>query len=148
MLTPELRKIIESYPLGFVASANEDGTPNLSPKGTFVILDDRHLAFGYIRSPQTLANLAARPVVEINFFDVLARKAARIRGEAHIFRKSEIGYGALFAAFATWGEYAKLISAIVRVRIISASLILSPAYDIGHTEDELRAQYKAKFAAL
>ena len=63
-----------------MASVNDDGTPNLSPKGTFVILDDAHLGFGHIRSPRTMANIAKRPQVEINFLDVLARKAARVAG--------------------------------------------------------------------
>ena len=40
------------------------------------------------------------------------------------------------------------MKALVRVRVTRATLVLSPAYDLGHTEEELRAQYKAKFAGL
>jgi hypothetical protein len=40
------------------------------------------------------------------------------------------------------------MKAVVRVDIETASLILSPAYDIGHTEAQLREQYKAKFTSL
>jgi predicted pyridoxine 5'-phosphate oxidase superfamily flavin-nucleotide-binding protein len=147
MLTAEMRAIIESYPLGFVASVNDDGTPNLSPKGTFVVLDDAHLAFGNIRSPGTLANIAKRPKVEINFLDVLARKAVRVAGAAHIVRKSDAEFGSLFARMAQWEGYTQLMSALVRIDISRAQLILSPAYDIGHTEAELRAQYRARFSA-
>jgi uncharacterized protein len=147
MLTGEMRAIIEAYPLGFVASVNDDGTPNLSPKGTFIVLDDAHLAFGNIRSPGTLANIAKRPKVEINFLDVLARKAVRVSGEAHIIRKSDADFTHLFAQMAKWEGYTQLMSALVRVDITRAQLILSPAYDIGHTEAELRAQYRAKFSA-
>jgi hypothetical protein len=39
------------------------------------------------------------------------------------------------------------MKAVVRVDIEKATLILSPAYDIGHTEDELRQQYRAKFTS-
>ncbi len=147
MLTPEIRAIIEAYPLGFVASVNDDGTPNLSPKGTFIILDGAHLAFGNIRSPGTLANIAKRPKVEINFLDVLARKAVRVTGSAQIIRKSAAAFAELFAQMAKWEGYTQLMSALVRVDIARAQLILSPAYDIGHTEVELRAQYRAKFGA-
>ncbi|MGE3831388.1 MAG: pyridoxamine 5'-phosphate oxidase family protein [Parvibaculaceae bacterium] len=147
MLTAEMRAIIEAYPLGFVASVNADATPNLSPKGTFIVLDDAHLVFGNIRSPGTLSNIAQRPKVEINFLDVLARKAVRVSGEAHIVRKSDQDFASLFTRMAQWDGYTQLMSALVRVDIARAQLILSPAYDIGHTEAELKAQYRAKFGA-
>src|SRR6478609_9025252 len=54
MLTEEMKSIIRTYPVGFVASINADGTPNLSPKGTFVLLNNTQLAFGHIRSPGTI----------------------------------------------------------------------------------------------
>jgi predicted pyridoxine 5'-phosphate oxidase superfamily flavin-nucleotide-binding protein len=146
MLTDELKAIISAYPLGFVASVNDDGTPNLSPKGTFVILDDRHLGFGHIRSPRTLANIGRRPAVEINFLDVLARKAARVRGTCEVLSRGTAAFDALYPRFESWGEYAEAMKALVRVAITRAELVLSPAYDLGHTEAELRAQYKEKFA--
>jgi hypothetical protein len=40
------------------------------------------------------------------------------------------------------------MKAVVRVDIEKATLILSPAYDIGHTEAQFRAWYKAKFTSL
>jgi predicted pyridoxine 5'-phosphate oxidase superfamily flavin-nucleotide-binding protein len=54
MLSPDMKRIIEQQRLGFVATAAPDGTPNLSPKGTFVVLDDATIAFGEIRSPGTI----------------------------------------------------------------------------------------------
>lgn len=148
MLTDEMKKIIGTYPLGFVASVNEDGTPSLSPKGTFVVLNDRQLVFGHIRSPGTMGNIAKRPVIEINFLDVLARKAVRLRGRAHMFARSAPEFPALFAALSGWKGYTELMKAVVRVDVETAGLILSPAYDIGHTEAQLREQYRAKFTSL
>ena len=48
MLTPDMKRIIEEQRLGFVATASLDGTPNVSPKGTFAVLDDQTIAFGEI----------------------------------------------------------------------------------------------------
>lgn len=146
MLTAELKAIIAAYPLGFVASVNEDGTPNLSPKGTFTVIDDETLVFGHIRSPRTMANIEKRPRVEINFMDVLARRAVRVAGTCDVLPKGSADFEALIPRLSGWGEYVKVMKAIVRVKISKASLILSPAYDLGHTEEELRAQYKEKFA--
>jgi Pyridoxamine 5'-phosphate oxidase len=46
MLTADMKRIIEEQRLGFVATAAPDGTPNVSPKGTFIVLDDETIAFG------------------------------------------------------------------------------------------------------
>ncbi|QIG50043.1 pyridoxamine 5'-phosphate oxidase family protein [Nordella sp. HKS 07] len=148
MLTEEMKAIIATYPLGFVASVNRDGTPNLSPKGTFVMLNERQLVFGHIRSPGTIGNIAERPVIEINFIDVLARKAVRLRGRAVMFSRSAPEFAELFAALSGWKGYTEMMKAVVRVDIDTASLILSPAYDLGHTEAQLREQYRAKFTSL
>jgi len=75
-----------------VATTNEDGTPAVSPKVTFVIVDDGCIAFGNIRSPGTVANIRTRPDVEVNFIDVLTRRAVRVKGRAEIVeRESETG---------------------------------------------------------
>jgi hypothetical protein len=148
MLTEDMRSIIATYPLGFVASVNKDGTPNLSPKGTFVVLNDRQLVFGHIRSPGTVGNIAERPTIEINFLDVLARKAVRVRGRAHMFSRSATEFAPLFAALSGWKGYTDIMKGVVRVDIEKAALILSPAYDLGNTEAQLREQYRAKFTSL
>ena len=57
MLSDEMKTLISNHRAGMVATVNEQGAPMVSPKATFVILDDVTLAFGNIRSPNTLANL-------------------------------------------------------------------------------------------
>jgi len=68
------KQIIERFPLGFVATVTEDGMPSLSPKGTFFVLDDETIAFGEIRSPNTMKNLAHQAKAEVNFIDIWLRK--------------------------------------------------------------------------
>ena len=62
---------------GMVATINDNGTPSVSPKATFVILGDNTIAFGNLRSPGTIKNIAERSSTEVCFIDVLARKAVR-----------------------------------------------------------------------
>jgi hypothetical protein len=81
-------------------------------------------------------------MIEVNFLDVLSRKAVRLRGRAKRFSKGAPEFGPLFAALSVWKGYTELMKAVVRVDIEKATLILSPAYDIGHTEAQLRARTK------
>ena len=80
-------EVIETWRMGFVATVSAEGKPNVSPKATFIVLDDETIAFGEIRSPQTVANLAHQREVEVSFVDTLARSGVRVRGDAEIIEK-------------------------------------------------------------
>jgi hypothetical protein len=131
-----------------VASINDDGTPSVSPKATFVILDDNTLAFGNIRSPGTLSNLRKRPSVEVCFIDVVYRKAVRVTGSTSIIRKVDADQDLMAAFEADWPDYLTHMSAFVKIDVSACELILSPAYDHGITEDELRRTNLEKLNAL
>lgn len=148
MLSDEIKTLIRHHRAGMVATVNDDGTPSVSPKATFVILDDLTLAFGHIRSPGTLANVKKRPSIEVCFIDVLLRKAARVTGKATIIRKQEADE-VLHATFeADWPDYLPRMSAFIKIDVQAAELILSPAYDIGISEEELRRTNLDKLNAL
>ena len=40
-----MKRVVREQRLGFYATVCEDGSPNLSPKGTTYVLDDDHLFF-------------------------------------------------------------------------------------------------------
>lgn len=148
MLTDEMKTLIGIYNAGSVATVNEDGSPSVSPKATFVVIDDATIAFGNIRSPGTVSNLRRRPGVEVCFTDVLTRKAVRVTGTAAIISKADAGPEIMSMFERDWGPYLQQISSFVEIHISAAELILSPAYDIGLTADELRATNLAKLNAL
>ncbi|MDE0203391.1 MAG: pyridoxamine 5'-phosphate oxidase family protein [Rhodospirillaceae bacterium] len=141
MLTDEMQTLIRRFSAGAVATVNADGTPSVSPKGTFVVLDDRTLAFGHIRSPGTVANLRRNPAIEVCFTDVVTRRAVRVTGTAAILRQGDAD-AALDDTFeAAWGPFRPHMGAYVRIAVTAAEMIFSPAYDLGLTEDELRKTY-------
>lgn len=146
MLNPEMIEIIRNNSAGMVATVNADGSPAVSPKGTFVTVDPALIAFGNIRSPGTVANLFRNPRIEICFLDVLSRKAVRVAGTAEIVPK-EAAQQRITDRFAEiWSEYLPFIKDIVVVSVCSAELVLSPAYDLGYSEKNLRSTYRARFA--
>lgn len=145
-LGPEVERLIDEQRLCFVATVNEDGTPNLSLKGTIVVLDGEHLAFGDIRSPQTIQNLLARPGIEINVVDPLSRKGYRFRGVATVHDDGP-RLEQLLAILRARGT-TNPIQAVVVVRVERAAPVLSPAYDDGTDEQAIRAQWRARQVAL
>jgi uncharacterized protein len=138
-LTEITRQIIVAYNAASVATVNDDGTPAVSPKATFVTLDDSTIAFGNIRSPGTQSNIEKRSAVELNFIDVLLRRAVRIKGQASIIEKnSEAGKGMMPAFESLWTPYIDQMSNFIKIDIDSVQLIKSPAYDLGITAEDLK----------
>lgn len=144
-LTPKMIELIETWRLGFVATVTVGGHPNVSPKGTFVVLDERTVAFGEIRSPQTVTNIVTQPEVEVNFINFLTRKGVRLSGPAQIVRRDTKEFAALLPRFEDeWGALAARINLIVKITVDAVETLTSPAYDMGATEDELVTIYKQK----
>jgi predicted pyridoxine 5'-phosphate oxidase superfamily flavin-nucleotide-binding protein len=140
------QRTVEEQRLGFVATVNDDGTPNLSPKGTLAVLDADHLVFANIRSPGTIHNLRQRPAIEINVVDPIGRQGYRFRGTATV-----VDAGAeldrLLSFYQERGSE-NAIESVVVIRVERAERVISPAYDLGLTEPEVRARWRAHFAAL
>lgn len=148
MLTEDMKKLISEHRAGMVASVNDDGSPSVSPKATFVILDDETLAFGNLRSPGTIKNINQRPSAEVCFIDVLARKAVRVTGTAQYLKNDEVS-DALRAAFEeVWADFLDRFAGVVEIKVSAAEYILSPAYDMGITESELREANLAHLQSL
>jgi len=104
VMTPDMMQVVREQRLGFVATVNADGTPNLSPKGTFVVVNAARVAFADIRSPGTLRNLIANPAVEVNFVDPFTRRGCRLFGTAQIVQRGQAGFDGLLPLFADHGD--------------------------------------------
>ncbi len=142
-------RCIEMWRLGFVATVTPGGRPSVSPKGTFIVVDDETIAFGEIRSPQTVANLTVNPECEVNFVDQFIRKGVRIRGRAEFLRPGTDDFDALFPRFEDlWGDLSARINMIVRIPVDEAKPLVTPPYDDGATEEAMSTLYKAKFAEM
>ncbi len=146
-LTADMKRVVEEQRLGFVATVCSNGTPNLSPKGTTAVWDDDHLVFANIRSPGTLANLRQNASVEVNVVDPFVRKGYRFKGVATIIESGAL-YDRAIAFYRRRGSQVSAIREIVMVRVDSAQVVDSPAYDLGLTEDEIRTRWERHFQSL
>jgi uncharacterized protein len=151
ILTEDMKRVVREVGLGFHATVNEDGSPNLSPKGTTAVWDDDHLFFADIRSPQTVANIRRGSLVEVNVVDPFVRKGYRFKGPAEVLERGTDGFTIGIArlrdeGFATPQER---INAIVVIRVQQALPLVSPAYDDGtRDETEITRSWQERYAGL
>jgi len=101
-LSEEAKKIIAEFGPALIATASKEGKPNVSPKGSFRVLDDEHVIFANIASPRTMANLKQNPQLTAIIFDRSTRKGCRIWGKAEILDSGDL-FDSLSAEFAPMG---------------------------------------------
>ena len=148
MIDDRMTEIIETNTIGFVATVTPEGLPAVSPKGTFVLLDEKTLAFSDIRSPGTVTNIERNPNVEVNFIDIFHRTGCRIRGRAHYHERGSQEYQALLPRFAKWDKLVAVMRGFVVIEAESAQLLHSPIYDVGAKRDDLAAQWLKTYSDL
>jgi len=146
-ITQDMESIISEAILPFVATVNEDGTPNLSPKASLTVRSGV-LYFADIASPQTIGNLRRNPAIEINVVDIFQRRGYRFTGQAAIISEDADE----FRMIADWvratngPEYP--VDHVVKIDTSSASPLLSPAHVFAQpprSQEEIRAVYLQKY---
>jgi predicted pyridoxine 5'-phosphate oxidase superfamily flavin-nucleotide-binding protein len=145
-LTDDMRRLIEEQRLCYVATVDAEGAPNLSAKGTLVVWAANMLAFADIRSPRTVANLRLNPRVEVNVVDPIARKGYRFKGTAEVHAD-----GPVFERGQRLYRERGLVNpirAIVIISVTRALPMISPAYDTGRSEADVRAQWERYYAEI
>jgi uncharacterized protein len=146
IINQDMRDVIDRAMLSFAATICEDGSPNLSPKGSLRVWDDDHLLFMDIGSPNTVANLRRDPRIEINVIDVFSRRGYRFKGEAHFAPVGEPAYEWLNSWLLELNGPGYPANEAILVEVERALPILSPAYTWGGAEqEELTASWFEKY---
>lgn len=146
ILTEDMKRVVLEQRLGFVATVCADGTPNLSPKGTTTVWDDDHLIFADIYSPNTIANLQQNPAIEINVVDPDVRKGYRFKGTAVVLTEGQ-QFDEIMAFYRQRGTQSPIRS-VVLITVNRALPLISPAYDLGATEEEVRERWQQHRVSL
>ena len=146
MITTEIKDFLNLQKLGYVATVSSDGKPNISPKGTIIGWSSEILAFADIRSPDTVKNLNDNPDVEINVIDPLLRKGYLFQGKARILQDGTL-YQEILNHYRQNGIKSP-INAIILVDVSCISDVISPLYDLGISEEEIKSKWQKHFSTL
>ena len=146
MISQEIKDFLDLQKLGYVATVSSDGKPNISPKGTIIAWTSKILAFADIRSPDTMKNLQNNPFVEINVIDPLLRRGYLFKGQARII-KGNSQFEEILTHYRKKGIKSP-INAIVLVDVSEVSEVISPLYDMGISEQEIKSNWKKHFESL
>lgn len=143
----DVRAVVESAHLVFAATVTPEGEPNLSPKGTIRVWDDRHLFFLDIASPKTRSNLETNPKIELNVVEHLSRRGYRFFGTATLHRDDDVFREALRRVFAE-EKAAYPVACVVLVEVERMDALVSPGYMHVDSERAMREAWRVRRATL
>jgi predicted pyridoxine 5'-phosphate oxidase superfamily flavin-nucleotide-binding protein len=131
ILTDDMKRLIREQRVGFYATVSDDGSPNLSPKATYVV-DDEHLFFADVRSAKTVANVRRGSLVEVCVVDPAARTGYRFAGPGAIHEPGTSRYAEGVERLRETGSpLADHVRAIVVVEVREARPVTAPANEDG-----------------
>ncbi|WP_433696396.1 pyridoxamine 5'-phosphate oxidase family protein [Paraburkholderia phenoliruptrix] len=146
-INADAEAIIKRAILSFVATVNEDGTPNLSPKASLTVRNGV-LYFADIASPATIRNVKRNRAVEINVIDIFERRGYRFKGHASILPPGDDDYSMIADWVRATNGLEYPVDNVVRIEIVSITPLLSPAHvfaEPARSQDEIRNTYYQKY---
>lgn len=128
MLNKEIIKSINDSVLCWLATVDQDGMPNVSPKEAFLADGDKHLLIANIASPNSVNNIQANSSVCVSFVDVFRQKGFKLKGKAVVLEEKDDLYAEKHQIFLdiTNGKYP--IKGIIQIEVTEVNPIIAPSY--------------------
>ncbi len=128
VLTDEIKESINESILCWLATVDEDGAPNNSPKEIFLSYGIDELLIADIASPNSVKNIKINPKVCISFVHVFKQKGFKIKGVANYYKKGDVGYSDLLPYVYPMVGDKFPVNGIIRIKVSSVKAILAPSY--------------------
>jgi len=80
MMTETVKKYIDKAVLCWLATCDENGIPNVSPKEMFTYIGNTTLLIANLASPNSISNIQINPNVCISFIDISVQKGFKLQG--------------------------------------------------------------------
>jgi predicted pyridoxine 5'-phosphate oxidase superfamily flavin-nucleotide-binding protein len=137
MLTDDVLDYINRSVLCWLATADADGAPNVSPKEVFCAFGRNSVLVANIASPGSISNILVNPRVCLAFVDVFVQRGYKLRGLAVIVAPGTTRYKDLLAPLTQITQGALPIRSIVAIEVTDVEPIVAPGYGLipGTTEE-------------
>lgn len=131
-----LRRALDDSVLCWLASADADGAPNVSPKEVFAPLGDDRIVIAEIASARSAANLRANPRACVSFIDVFRQRGFKVEGAAAVLAPGEEGFAAAVAPLEEITAGLFPIRHVISVAVEKVSPIVAPSFSLYPDRDE------------
>ena len=137
MFTEEVKKSIQESVLCWLATADESGAPNCSPKEVFTFRGDSELVIANIASPGSIRNILSNPNVCVSFVHVFKQKGFKLKGTARYVTSDSDAFSQLFELILPIVGNVFPVKGIILVEVNAVQPIVASGYYLvpGTTEE-------------
>ena len=128
LLNPGVLDALRRSVLGWLATVDADGQPNVSPKEVFAALDGTHVVIANIASPRSAANVNAQPKVCFSFVDVFVQKGYKLVGTAQEILPGTPEFATVAAPLEEITQGRFPIRSVFRMQVTRVEGIQAPSY--------------------
>jgi predicted pyridoxine 5'-phosphate oxidase superfamily flavin-nucleotide-binding protein len=136
---------IENSVLCWLATVDQDGTPNVTPKEIFSCHGDDRIIVADIASTNTVRNIRSHPSVCVSFIDVFRQRGFKVVGSATIIEPHNADCAVVGANVLRMAGSDFPIRHLISIQIERVSRIWAPSYTLfpDRTEEErVRSAYE------
>ena len=128
MLSEEVKSSMRESVLCWLATAKNEGVPNVSPKEMFVPYGDDCVLIANIASPKSVANIAQNSSVCVSFVEVFKQKGFKLRGNATLVETGDPEFELLLKVLHQVGGENFPVRSIIKIRVEGVEPIVAPSY--------------------
>jgi len=137
MLTEEVKKSIDESILCWLATVDDEGSPNCSPKEIFTHFGDSQVIIANIASPESVNNVQTNSAVCVSFVHVFKQKGFKLKGHAKYVSAESTVYREQLELLQSLAGESFPVKGVFVVEVFSAKQIIAPGYYLvpGTTEE-------------
>jgi len=125
-----MRTDIENSVLCWLATVDQDGTPNVTPKEIFSCHGDDRIVVADIASTNTVRNIRSHPSVCVSFIDVFRQRGFKVVGSAIVIGSEEPDFPVVGADLLRMAGSDFPIRHLISIQIERVSRIWAPSYTL------------------
>lgn len=143
MLSSEVQNFAARSVLCWLATVDENGQPNVSPKEIFAAVDTEHLVVANIASPTSVRNIEVNPLVCVSFIDVFVQKGFKVTGTARNVHRGDAEFSRWATPLVPMAGTRFTIHSVLVVLATAIEPILAPSYRLYPAETTEQSQVES-----
>lgn len=140
MLSSEVLDYASRSVLCWLATVDETGQPNVSPKEIFTAFDSQHIVVANLASPTSARNIEVNPRVCISFIDIFVQKGFKVIGAARNIRGSDADFSKWSTPLEAMAGAKFPIRSVFVIQAVSVEPIIAPSYRFYAAETTEKSQ--------
>lgn len=130
LLNDAVKVDIGNAVLCWLATVDEEGVPNVSPKEIFSWHGDRHIVIADIASAKSVKNLKRHPSACVSFIDIFRQRGFKIVGRASVVAPDEPTFPVFGERLLAMAGADYPIRHVISIEIERISRIWAPSYTL------------------